>query len=184
MVFSSLSTCDPGDIFATAAEASRQQVQVSVICLVAEIYICRQLAELTGGSFAVAADSSHLSLLLQEHTVPPPQIRPQTDGHTHPTAAAEEEESSSGGPQMVTDFVYMGFPKRVFDASSNSAFCFDGKRICLSSTSYICPRYRDPLPYSAAQGIMCLILFNQMPCSSHGYPHPGTLMRPVLHCVL
>lgn len=54
VVFSSLSTCDPGDIFATIREAQAHRVQVSVICLVAEVYICKQLAELTGGTFAVA----------------------------------------------------------------------------------------------------------------------------------
>jgi len=40
------------------------KIRCSVICLGAEIYICRKLAELTGGKFAVAMDANHLSELL------------------------------------------------------------------------------------------------------------------------
>ena len=64
-------------------------------------------------------------MLLQTHTTPPPQmIQDMTD-----KAAS-----------MVTDFIYMGFPKRSSDVDNHVAFGFDGKQVCLSSTSYICPR--------------------------------------------
>jgi len=38
----------------------------------------------------------------------------------------------------VTDFIYMGFPKRTFD--SQVAYGFEGKRFKLSSSAYLCPR--------------------------------------------
>ncbi|KAJ1443805.1 general transcription factor II H, polypeptide 2 [Ochromonadaceae sp. CCMP2298] len=110
IVFSSLSTCDPGDIFKTIREAKALKVRVSVICLVAEVFICKQMAELTGGLFTVATDASHLQELLQ--------VQKQVS--------------------LVTDFIYMGFPKRTFD--SQVAYGFEGKRFKLSSSAYLCPR--------------------------------------------
>ena len=44
IVYSSLSTCDPGDhggIFAVIDEAIKCKIRISVICLAAELYICR-----------------------------------------------------------------------------------------------------------------------------------------------
>ena len=66
------------------------------------------------------------------------------------TASRPDTAQDGGLPNgtLFTDFIYMGFPKRVFDAKSNSSFSFDGKRVCLSSTSYICPRYRGDRLYS------------------------------------
>eukprot|EP01036_Dinobryon_divergens_P031227 gene31227-40592_t len=163
VVFSSLSTCDPGDIFSSIREAQAHRVQISVICLVAEVFICKQLAELTGGTFAVATDSMHLAQLLQGHTVPPPQLA------TDMESAADETGNTvqAGGlptSKMFTDFIYMGFPKRVFDTKSNSSFSFDGKRICLSSTSYICPRCHVRSTDIPTQCCVCTLQLNS---SSH-----------------
>lgn len=118
IIYSSISTCDPGDIFKTIKEAKKLKIRINVICLLAEIFICKQLAELTGGTFTVALDATHLSELLQRHTVPPPEV---------------EEENAA-----VTDFIYMGFPKRVFDV--NPSYGFEGKKMKLSTDAYICPR--------------------------------------------
>lgn len=44
IIYSSLSTCDPGDhggIFAVIEEAIKCKIRISVICLAAELYICR-----------------------------------------------------------------------------------------------------------------------------------------------
>ena len=44
IIYSSLSSCDPGDhggIFAVIDEAVKCKIRISVICLAAEIYICR-----------------------------------------------------------------------------------------------------------------------------------------------
>lgn len=142
IVFSSLSTCDPGDIFATIRDAKAQRVRISVICLVAEVFICRQVAELTGGSFAVALDATHLSELLQLHTIPPPEV--------------QRSES------LVTDFIYMGFPKRSFDA--HSAYGFDGKRMRLSANAYICPRCSTRTSDIPTQCCVCHLQLNS---SSH-----------------
>ena len=142
IVYSSLSTCDPGDIYLTVKEARLQKVRVSVVCLGAEIFVCRQLAELTGGSFSVATDATHLQELLAAQTVPPPEVQQQE--------------------ALVTDFVYMGFPKRVFDA--NPAFGFDGKRIKLSTSAYLCPRCSTRSTDIPTQCCVCGLQLNS---SSH-----------------
>ena len=119
ILYSSLSTCDPGDIFQTVEEAKNFNIRVSVICLQAEVYVCKQLAALTNGTFSIALDCKHLEELLNKQLIPSPVLK-------------DTIKSS------YADFVYMGFPKRVFD--SNASFCYDGNRPRLSKTAYICPR--------------------------------------------
>mmetsp|Transcript_3883 Transcript_3883/g.5338 ORF Transcript_3883/g.5338 Transcript_3883/m.5338 type:complete len:216 (-) Transcript_3883:31-678(-) len=87
--------------------------------------------------------------LLQTHTIPPPELAQQGE---------------AAGSEMVTDFVYMGFPKRVFDASSQGSYCFDGKRIRLASNSYICPRCHVRATDIPTQCCVCGL---QMNSSSH-----------------
>lgn len=142
IVFNSLSTCDPGDIFATLRDAKAQRVRISVICLVAEVFICKQVAELTGGSFAVALDALHLSELLQQHTIPPPEVQRQES--------------------LFTDFIYMGFPKRAFD--THCAYGFEGKRMKLSAQAYICPRCSTRTTDIPTQCCVCHLQLNS---SSH-----------------
>ena len=142
IVFSSLSTCDPGDIFDTIRDAKAQKIRISVVCLVAEVFVCRQVAELTGGSFAVAIDATHLSELLQQHTVPPPEVQ--------------------RSEALVTDFIYMGFPKRAFD--STAAYGFDGKKMRLSGSAYICPRCSTRTTDIPTQCCVCHLQLNS---SSH-----------------
>lgn len=41
VVYNSLSSCDPGDIFATVRQAIDGRLRVSVVCTAAELFICR-----------------------------------------------------------------------------------------------------------------------------------------------
>ena len=118
VLFSSLSTCDPDDIFGTAAEASKMRLRISVICLAAEVFICRRLTELTDGVFAVARDNAHLAELLRQHAVPLPDT------------------TNSG--QDSTDFLYVGFPRHVRDGFKTLAF--DGSGLTFSAAAFVCPR--------------------------------------------
>eukprot|EP01038_Epipyxis_sp_PR26KG_P010622 gene10622-14264_t len=149
IVFSSLSSCDPGDIFSTIKEAIVAKVRISIICLLAEIFICKQIAELTGGLFSVALDATHLSQLLIAHTIPPPEIQKQET--------------------LTTDFIYMGFPRRVFD--NHPSYCFDGKRMRLSSTGYICPRCHTRTTDIPTQCSVCTIQLNSSSHIARSYHH-------------
>lgn len=48
-VMSSLSSCDPGNIFNTFEQLKVQSIRCSVVGLSAELFACRKLAELTSG---------------------------------------------------------------------------------------------------------------------------------------
>jgi transcription initiation factor TFIIH subunit 2 len=49
VVYGSLTTCDPGDIFDTIAQLKKEHVRVSFVGLAAEIQVCRTLCKETNG---------------------------------------------------------------------------------------------------------------------------------------
>lgn len=142
IVYNSLSTCDHGDILETLEEAKKMKLRISIICLAAEIYICRYLTEQTGGQFAVALDAQHLQDLLNQHTIPSPE-------------ALQQE-------PMDAQFIYMGFPKRTFGASN--IFGYDGKKVDKFTDAYICPRCLTRASDIPTQCCVCSLQLNS---SSH-----------------
>lgn len=48
IIMGSLTTCDPTDINETIEEAKKLGLRCSVIGLAAEVYVCRQLTQITG----------------------------------------------------------------------------------------------------------------------------------------
>lgn len=146
VVFNSLSSCDAGDIFQTVQKARQAKLRISVITTTAEIFICRQLAELTGGSFNVAIDAAHLSELLQKHTVPPADLM------AAPDAAAPR----------FTEFIRMGFPRLSF--SDHRLLGYEGKHLGRFAVGYHCPRC-----YTRASDIptKCAVCQLQLNSSSH-----------------
>jgi len=142
IVYNSLSTTDSHDIFETLELAKKNKVRISFICLLAEVFVCRNIAEETGGSFSVATDAHHLLELLMSHTVPPPELQSKST--------------------KVTDFIYMGFPKRTFDKFP--LLGFDGKNVEFFSTSHVCPTcYTRTLEIPAE----CAVCRLQLNSSSH-----------------
>jgi transcription initiation factor TFIIH subunit 2 len=49
LIFGSLTTCDPGDIYETIDELKSDMVRISIVGLAAEVQICRKLCESTKG---------------------------------------------------------------------------------------------------------------------------------------
>jgi transcription initiation factor TFIIH subunit 2 len=143
LIFSSLSTCDAGDVFKTIEEAKSHKIRCSVICLAAEVYVCNRLAQLTGGSFSVCLDGHHLRELLMAHVTPPPELRNR--------------------PLMTTKFVFLGFPKRIYNQTPVP--CQDGSRLVVQAgNSFQCPRCKvrnTQLP------IQCHVCGLQLYSSSH-----------------
>lgn len=150
IVYSSLSTADPGNIYAAIEAAKEHKLRISVICLAAELFICKQIAEQTGGTFAVALDQNHLLQLLSAHTVPPPEIL------SNPTA-------------LVTDFVYMGFPKRAHE--DNAVLGYEGKRLVLAQESYLCPRCTTRTTDLPTQCNVCHLQLNSSSHIARSYHH-------------
>lgn len=56
ILYSALSTCDPGDIMETIQKCKLSKIRCSVVGLSAELYICKYLCQETGGSYSVALD--------------------------------------------------------------------------------------------------------------------------------
>ncbi|CAN1307075.1 General transcription factor IIH subunit 2 [Linum perenne] len=59
VMYSALSTCDPGDIMATIQKCKEAKIRCSVIGLSAEMFVCKYLCQETGGSYMVALARSY-----------------------------------------------------------------------------------------------------------------------------
>ncbi|KFM22709.1 General transcription factor IIH subunit 2 [Auxenochlorella protothecoides] len=116
ILFAGLSSCDPGDIMASVQAARAARVQVSVVGLSAEVYVCREMTRVTGGRYGVALGESHLSDLVLEHAVPPP-MAPGSSNYS---------------------LVKMGFPRR--EPQAPGAAVFTGPEAVLLSGGYTCPQ--------------------------------------------
>uniref|UniRef100_A0A667XZ45 General transcription factor IIH subunit n=1 Tax=Myripristis murdjan TaxID=586833 RepID=A0A667XZ45_9TELE len=72
IIFSSLTTCDPANIYELTKTLKDLKIRVSVIGLSAEVRVCTVLTRETGGSYHVILDESHFKELLMFHVKPPP----------------------------------------------------------------------------------------------------------------
>ncbi|XP_043967583.1 general transcription factor IIH subunit 2 isoform X1 [Gambusia affinis] len=72
IILSSLTTCDPANIYELIKTLKSLKVRVSVIGLSAEVRVCTVLTRDTGGSYHVILDESHFKELLMLHVTPPP----------------------------------------------------------------------------------------------------------------
>ncbi len=166
IIFNSLSTCDPGDIFKTVEDAKRFKIRISIICLAAEVYICKKICEMTGGQFSVAMDREHLKELMNVHTVPPPETVDGIGGAPGTTSTSANTSSSS---QLVTDFIYMGFPKLL--NSVHRAYAFDGKTITTSTTTFQCPRCATRTTDIPTSCCVCSLQLNSSSHIARSYHH-------------
>ncbi|CAH2296951.1 general transcription factor IIH subunit 2 [Pelobates cultripes] len=72
VIFSSLTTCDPSNIYELIKCLKASKIRVSVIGLSAEVRVCTVLTKETGGVYHVILDESHYKELLMYHVSPPP----------------------------------------------------------------------------------------------------------------
>lgn len=77
VIMSSLTTCDPTDIFATVENLKKDRIRCSVLSLSAEIHVCRYLTEQTNGTYTAILDGAHYRDQLMQHTEPPLANRKQ-----------------------------------------------------------------------------------------------------------
>ena len=126
------------------------KIRCSVICLSAELYICKKLSNTTNGSFAVAVDNNHLSELIFRHTTPPAEI-------------IESHES------LFTQFVYMGFPKKTFDMTP--IYAFDGRKAKLTTNAFVCPRCFTRATEIPTQCVVCGLQLNSSSHIARSYHH-------------
>jgi transcription initiation factor TFIIH subunit 2 len=122
LLFGALSTCDPGNILTeTLPRLNAASVRFSAFALAAELYVCRKLAQETGGVMGVCLDKGHFrDWLLGGQCVPPP-------------ITANHRQAS--GCEMVL----MGFPTRTSDPVPTLVHATRDSKL-LARTAYLCPQ--------------------------------------------
>jgi transcription initiation factor TFIIH subunit 2 len=150
VVFGSLSTKDPGDIFASFAKAQRLRVQASVVGMAAELYVLQELAARTGGTAGVATGVDHLRRLLAAFLVPPPTMRENTP---------------------AAEMVEMGFPKRETTLLASSCLGYDGSSLMPLATAYTCPRCETRASEVPSVCAVCTMPLVSSPHLAQSYHH-------------
>ncbi|KAJ2931456.1 hypothetical protein H1R20_g5634, partial [Candolleomyces eurysporus] len=108
ILFGSLTTCDPGNIHETLDACVKNKIRISVVALAAEMKICREMCDKTGGQFGVAMNEGHYRDLIFE-LIPPPAQK-----------ALNQLAGATGAPSSANpaaDLMMMGFPTRLPESS-------------------------------------------------------------------
>lgn len=157
VLYSALSTCDPGDIMESIKKCKDSKMRCSVVGLSAEIYICKHLCEETGGFYSVALDESHFKDLLLEHCPPPPAI----------------------AEFAVASLVKMGFPQR--GAEGVISLCACHKEVKIGG-GYTCPRCKARVCELPTECHICGLTLVSSPHLARSYHHlfPVTPFEEVL----
>ncbi|PCH43606.1 TFIIH basal transcription factor complex subunit SSL1 [Wolfiporia cocos MD-104 SS10] len=166
VVFGSLTTCDPGNIHDTLAECVKDRIRVSVVALAAEMKICREFCDKTGGTFGVALNEGHFKDLLFE-LIPPPAQR----------AFAR---ASSGAPaNPAADLMLMGFPTRLPETSA-AGLCACHSQ--LRSAGFLCPRCGAKVCDVPTDCDICGLMIVSAPHLARSYHHlfPVKPFQPVM----
>lgn len=92
VLYSSLSTCDPGDIFKTIDKLKKSNIRCSVIGFGAEMFLLRYLTRETNGTYGIPINEDNFKDLLFQHASPPPTTRSQQ--------------------RSTAELIQMGFPQK------------------------------------------------------------------------
>lgn len=143
ILFSSLTTTDPGSIHKTLSKLLSGRIRVSIIALAAELKICRLITEKTQGKFGVALSEAHYRDLLFEMVQAPATTMQGTIGLKSAMEGVARRTKGAGGGSgskaPPADLMMMGFPTRLPLAGPGSV----GLCAChglIRRGGYLCPR--------------------------------------------
>ncbi|KAF5322276.1 hypothetical protein D9619_001869 [Psilocybe cf. subviscida] len=170
IIFGSLTTCDPGNIHDTLDSCIKTRIRISVVAIAAEMKICRDMCDKTGGQFGVAMNEGHFKDLLFE-LVPPPAQRALSRVAGAGAAAA--------ATNPAADLMMMGFPTRLPDSSPASFKVCDVPTDCdicglmIVSSPHLARSYHHLFPVKAYVAVMTM---DDLPAESsmtcHGCARP------------
>ncbi|OMO71229.1 von Willebrand factor, type A [Corchorus capsularis] len=146
ILYSALTTCDPGDIMETIKKCKKSKIRCSVIGLAAEMFICKHLCQETGGTYSVALDESHFKELILEHAPPPPAI----------------------AEFAIANLISMGFPQRVAEGSISICSCHKEAKV---GAGYTCPRCKARLCELPTECRICGLTLVSSPHLARSYHH-------------
>ncbi|KAN0128125.1 TFIIH basal transcription factor complex subunit SSL1 [Lactarius tabidus] len=152
IIFGSLTTVDPGNIFETLSSCVKDRIRISLVALAAETKICRELCDKTGGTFGVAMNEGHFKDLLFE-LIPPP---------------AQQQTGAGAGGKMSADLMMMGFPQRLPDTAP-AALC-----VChaeMRAAGFLCPRCGARLCDAPTDCDVCGLMIVSSPHLARSYHH-------------
>lgn len=155
---------DPSHPVSSLSHAKATRASISTIHLAAEMFICKRLANETGGTLVVPLSENHLIANLDSYAL---------QGPVGASSSSETDSLSSQARLLVMGFPQMDVVQKIedeFDATSTDAI----------STHYTCPRCLHCLPADAALPTNCtvcrlmLVKFSQLARSyAHLFPQPS-----------
>lgn len=146
ILYSALSTCDPGDIMETIKKCKNSKIRSSIVGLSAEMFICKHICQETGGSYSVALDESHLKELLLEHAPPPPAI----------------------AEYATANLIKMGFPQRAAEGVVSICVCHKEAKV---GAGYTCPRCKARVCELPMECRICGLTLVSSPHLARSYHH-------------
>ncbi|KAI0790821.1 TFIIH basal transcription factor complex subunit SSL1 [Abortiporus biennis] len=155
IIFGSLTTCDPGNIHDTLDECVKDKIRISIIALAAEMKICRDMCDKTGGQFGVAMNEGHFKDLLFE-LIPPPAQR------------AVARAGGAGTTNPAADLMMMGFPTRLPNTSPPSLCVCHSE---LKSEGFLCPRCLAKVCDVPTDCDICGLMIVSSPHLARSYHH-------------
>ncbi|EIW62529.1 TFIIH basal transcription factor complex subunit SSL1 [Trametes versicolor FP-101664 SS1] len=155
VIFGSLTTCDPGNIHDTMDECVKDRIRISIVALAAEMKICRDLCDKTGGQFSVVMNEGHFKDLLFE-LIPPPAQR----------AVARTGSGVTANP--AADLMIMGFPMRLPDTSPPSLCVCHSQ---MKSEGFLCPRCLAKVCDVPTDCDICGLMIVSSPHLARSYHH-------------
>ncbi|CAA7259135.1 unnamed protein product [Cyclocybe aegerita] len=155
IIYGSLTTCDPGNIHETLSSCVSSKIRISVVALAAEMKICREMCDKTGGQFGVAMNEGHFKDLLFE-LVPPPAQRAVT------------RTNGGGSNNPAADLMMMGFPTRLPDASPPSLCVCHSE---MKSQGFLCPRCLSKVCDVPTDCDICGLMIVSSPHLARSYHH-------------
>ncbi|MBN3311195.1 TF2H2 factor, partial [Amia calva] len=156
VIFSSLTTCDPSNIYELIKTLKTLKIRVSVIGLSAEVRVCTVLTRETGGTYHVILDESHFRELLTYHVKPPP--------------ASSSSECS---------LIRMGFPQHTIasltDQDSKPSFSMShldsSSGPSLTLGGYFCPQCRSKYTELPVECKVCGLTLVSAPHLARSFHH-------------
>ncbi|XP_071939932.1 general transcription factor IIH subunit 2-like isoform X2 [Coffea arabica] len=146
ILYSALSTCDPGDIMETIQKCKGAKIRCSIVGLSAELYICKYLCQETGGLYSVALDEPHLKELVLEHAPPPPAI----------------------AEFAIANLIKMGFPQRAAEGVISICSCHKEAKF---GGGYTCPRCKARVCELPTECRICGLTLVSSPHLARSYHH-------------
>ncbi|XP_061364808.1 general transcription factor IIH subunit 2 [Gastrolobium bilobum] len=146
ILYSALSTCDPGDLMETIQKCKKSKIRCSVIGLAAEMFVCKHLCQETGGTYSVALDESHFKELILEHAPPPPAI----------------------AEYATSNLIKMGFPQRAAEGSVAICTCHQEAK---TGGGYTCPKCKVRVCELPTECRICGLTLISSPHLARSYHH-------------